>query len=139
MRSEHFYRTIEFNPIGDSRGDLISLEALNNVPFEIRRVYYIFNVPRSIPRGFHAHKTLRQLFVCMSGSCKVHLDNGLEKVEITLDSPRKGLVIESGVWRQMSDFSSDGVLMVLADQMYDEADYIRNYSEFLDYTRLNKR
>ena len=122
---------INFDIKGDERGSLISLEENKNVPFEIKRVYYIFNTVEGIRRGFHAHKKLKQLLVSVSGSCKILLDDGKSKEEISLDNPNKGLLIESMIWHEMFDFSPDCVLMVLANEVYDESDYFRDYQQFL--------
>lgn len=121
---------IEFPILGDERGSLISLEATKNIPFEIKRVYYIFGA-NDQPRGFHAHKELQQVIIAVAGKCRLVLDNGFKKEEVWLDSPNKGLVIQSNLWREMHDFSSDCVLLVLASEHYDESDYIRNYGKFL--------
>lgn len=125
-------KVIDFNVMGDERGSLISLEQNKNIPFEIKRVYYIFGNKENTRRGFHAHKRLKQVVICVSGSCKFLLDDGNSKIEISLESPSKGLVIEDMIWREMFDFSEDCVLMVIADSLYDESDYIRNYNEFLE-------
>ncbi|MDW4561933.1 MULTISPECIES: sugar 3,4-ketoisomerase [Aeromonas] len=116
---------------GDERGSLIALEEGNNIPFPIRRVYYVFNTLEGVRRGFHAHKELKQVAIAVRGSCRFVLDDGSERVEVLLDNPAQGLLIESFMWREMYDFSEDCVLMVLADQLYDESDYIRNYEDFL--------
>lgn len=116
---------------GDERGSLVSLEEGRNIPFEIKRVYYMFKTKEGVRRGFHAHKSLRQVAIAVRGSCRFVLDDGTERVELCLDNPAQGLVIESFMWREMYDFSDDCVLMVLADQLYDEADYVRSYEEFL--------
>lgn len=126
------YEIIELQIKGDDRGSLIAIEQNKDINFDIKRVYYIYGTKKGVRRGFHAHKQLTQLLVAVSGSCKVLLDNGKEKKEIFLDDPTKGLVINSLVWREMFDFSDGCVLMVIADQMYDESDYIRDYSEFLN-------
>jgi len=128
---------INFEIKGDERGSLISLEENKNIPFDIKRVYYIFGTKIGVRRGFHAHKKLKQLLVCVSGSCKILLDDGKSKEEISLDNPSKGLLIESMIWREMFDFSPDCVLMVLANEVYDENDYLRDYQQFLSY--LNKK
>ncbi len=122
---------LNFDIKGDERGDLISLEENKNIPFDIKRVYYIFGAKGEVRRGFHAHKKLKQVLVCVSGSCKILLDDGVNKTEVLLNSPDKGLLIESMIWREMFDFSKDCVLMVLADSHYDEGEYIRNYNEFM--------
>ena len=125
--------TFDFEEHGDERGILISLEENRNIPFEIRRCYFMYNTQPGVSRGFHAHKTLRQILICVRGSCKILLDNGTEKMDVSLDRPNKGLYISSNTWRIMHDFSEGAVLMVLADQLYDESDYIRNYDDFLAY------
>jgi len=132
-------KTVEFEEHGDYRGTLIALEQMKNVPFEIKRVYYMYNTVPGVRRGFHAHKQLKQILSCVKGSCKILLDDGKEKVEVSLDEPNKGLIIESHLWREMFDFSEDAVLMVLASELYDEADYIRNYDEFIKYVKENQK
>lgn len=122
---------IDFASLGDARGSLIALESLKNVPFEIKRVYYIFDTGQNVIRGFHAHKNLKQVAISLKGSCKFILDDGSTREEVILDSPYKGLLIDSLTWREMKDFSNDCVLLVLASQHYDEKDYIRNYDGFL--------
>ena len=117
---------------GDERGSLIALEEGKNIPFTVKRVYYLFNTKAGVSRGFHAHKTLKQVAIAVRGSCRFVLDDGQERVEALLDNPAQGLLIESFMWREMYDFSEDCVLMVLADQLYDELDYIRDYSEFIE-------
>ncbi|WP_270668059.1 sugar 3,4-ketoisomerase [Aeromonas sp. QDB12] len=116
---------------GDDRGSLIALEEGKNIPFPVKRVYYLFNTKEGVSRGFHAHKALKQVAIAVRGSCRFVLDDGKERVEVLLDNPAQGLLIESFMWREMHDFSDDCVLMVLADQLYDESDYIRNYDEFI--------
>ena len=118
---------------GDERGSLVALEALKNIPFEIKRVYYISDTKKGVTRGFHAHKKLKQILICVNGSCKIGLDNGKEKEEVLLDKPNVGLYLESGMWRTMYDFSEGAVLLVLASELYDESDYIRDYETFLKY------
>ncbi|AWJ98875.1 WxcM-like domain-containing protein [Escherichia coli] len=120
---------------GDERGSLIALEEENNIPFEIKRVYYMFNTTQGVRRGLHAHRKLKQIAIAVRGSCRFVLDDGRERVEILLDNPCQGLLIDSCIWREMYDFSKDCVLMVLADSHYDENDYIRNYEEFLKVMR----
>jgi len=125
-------KTVNFKPLGDDRGSLVALEANKSVPFDIKRVYYIFGTQPGVSRGFHAHKNLKQLAVCVTGSCRFVLDNGKQREEIMLDSSTTGLIIEDLTWREMHDFTPDCVLMVLANQYYDENDYIRDYQEFLN-------
>lgn len=125
-------KTIKFNALGDHRGSLISLEANKSIPFDIKRVYYIYGTKAGVRRGYHAHKSLEQVLVCTSGSCKILLDNGCEKNIIKLDSPVNGLYVGQMIWREMFDFTPDCVLMVLANHHYDEDDYIRNYDDYCD-------
>lgn len=122
---------IKFKSLGDERGELISLEAEKNIPFKIQRIYYLFQTKSSITRGLHAHKRLKQVAVAISGSCKFVLDNGKERQEYLLHDPTEGLLIDSFMWREMHDFSEDCVLMVIASELYDESDYIRNYEDFI--------
>ncbi|MGE7959603.1 sugar 3,4-ketoisomerase [Pseudomonas sp. NPDC089530] len=117
---------------GDDRGSLIALEEGKNIPFPVKRVYYMFNTGEGVRRGYHAHKSLKQVAIAVRGSCRFLLDDGREKIDITLDNPCQGLLIESFIWREMYDFSPDCVLMVLADQLYEEGDYVRDYAQFLD-------
>ena len=119
-------KIIDFKSLGDSRGNLISLEANRNIPFAIKRIYYLFSTNMEERRGLHAHKELKQVAVALHGSCRFLLDDGVEKQEVKLNNPQQGLLIESFVWREMFDFSDDCVLMVLADNYYDESDYIRS-------------
>ncbi len=125
--------TLTFRSHGDARGQLIALEEFKEIPFAVKRVYYIYDTASGVTRGLHAHKTLEQILVCVHGSCKIRLDNGREKEVILLDSPDKGLYIGHDMWREMFDFTPDAVLLVLASQPYDEADYIRDYEDFLTY------
>lgn len=120
-----------FPPHGDDRGQLVAIEAMKDLPFAIRRVYYIYDTLPGVRRGFHAHKNLQQILVCVSGSCKIHLDNGTDTAEVTLDKPNVGLYIANDMWREMYDFTPGAVLLVLASEHYDEADYIRNYEDFI--------
>lgn len=123
-------QTIDFPLLGDERGSLISLETNKQIPFDIKRVYYIYGIEKDVARGFHAHKQLKQVAVCVAGKCRMILDDGNKREELWLDSPAKGILIEDMVWREMHDFSDDCVLLVLASEHYDEADYIRDYDEF---------
>ncbi|WP_201543238.1 sugar 3,4-ketoisomerase [Psychrobacter sp. H7-1] len=122
---------IDLPVLGDDRGSLVAIEASDTIPFEVQRVYYIFNTKSGVARGFHAHHQLQQLAVCVSGKCRMVLDDGQTKEEAWLDSPNKGLLIGDMIWREMHDFSDDCVLLVLASEHYDESDYIRDYDEFL--------
>jgi dTDP-4-dehydrorhamnose 3,5-epimerase-like enzyme len=124
-------KTIDFPGLGDERGSLISLETHKKIPFDIKRVYYIYGTKADVARGFHAHKKLQQVAVCVSGKCRIILDNGNKREELWLDSPAKGLLIGDLVWREMHDFSNDCILLVMASEHYDESDYIRDYEDFL--------
>jgi len=101
------------------------------VPFEIKRVYYIYRTAEGVSRGYHAHKKLKQVAICLSGMCRMILDDGRRRDEVWLNNPTKGLLIESMTWREMHDFSEDCVLLVLASEHYDENDYIRDYQQFI--------
>lgn len=122
---------IDFPSLGDSRGSLVALEAFKTIPFQIRRIYYIFGTVSGVSRGFHAHKELQQVAVCIAGRCRMILDDGVEKADVWLDSPTHGVIIDKMVWHEMHDFSSDCILLVIASEEYDESDYIRNYKEFI--------
>ncbi len=123
---------VRLKPIGDDRGNLVALESnTDHVPFDIRRVYYIFDTTPGTVRGHHAHRELKQLLISISGSCVVVCDDGKERKEYTLDWPDKGLYIEGMIWREMKNFSKGAALMVLASEEYNESDYIRSYEEFL--------
>ena len=125
----------QFIPHGDDRGELVALEEMNDIPFDIKRVYYMYNTTTDAVRGKHAHKNLQQVLICVHGSCKISLDDGNEKRIVILNKPNEGLYIANNMWREMYDFSKDAVLMVLASELYDEKDYIRNYDEFLKFVR----
>ena len=129
MKVEKFYAQQH----GDARGQLVALEEKKEIPFDIKRVYYIYDTLQGVRRGLHAHKSLKQLLICVHGSCKVLLDNGKEKEVVVLDKPYEGIFIESSMWREMYDFSPDAVLLVLASEVYNEEDYIRDYDKFLEY------
>ena len=127
-----------FQRHGDDRGMLVALEEGKEIPFDVKRVYYMYDTVEGIRRGFHAHKCLEQILICVHGSCKILLDNGKEKEIVSLDTPYEGLYVSNDMWREMYDFSPDAVLMVLASELYDEADYIRDYDEFLKYVEANR-
>ncbi|QRN55619.1 sugar 3,4-ketoisomerase [Dyella caseinilytica] len=130
---------IQLQQHGDDRGMLIALEKDRNVPFDIRRVYYMFATRGEVHRGRHAHRHLRQLVVTVRGSVTILLDDGDGPTEVQLDDPSQGLLLGRMVWRELYNFSEDCVLMVLADQFYDAADYITNYDEFLREARAGLR
>ncbi|MDI4671268.1 FdtA/QdtA family cupin domain-containing protein [Pseudoalteromonas shioyasakiensis] len=129
-------KLLSFKSLGDERGNLISLEQNKNVPFEIKRVYYLFNTDKDVTRGFHAHKALQQVAICVKGSCLFTLDDGTKREKVKLDDPTVGLYIGNNLWREMSEFTYDCVLMVIASELYDESDYIRDYDQFLKEVSL---
>ncbi|MEZ9999884.1 FdtA/QdtA family cupin domain-containing protein [Vibrio lentus] len=126
---------IELKLLGDERGNLVALEEGEDIPFRIKRSYYIFNTKEGIARGFHAHKELQQVAVCVSGSCQMIMDDGSKRASIKLNSPTKGIFIDKMQWHEMHDFTKDCILLVLASDKYQESDYIRNYEEFLTCVR----
>ena len=117
----------------DKYGKLIALEEKKDVPFEIKRIYYIYEVESGVRRGFHSHKKLEQVLICVHGSVKILLKTPEYEETIILDSPKKGLYIGPDIWREMYDFNDGAVLLVLASDFYDEKDYIRDYSEYEAY------
>lgn len=126
-------RIIELPKITDPRGNLTVAESFKNVPFDIKRAYWLYDVPGGGSRGGHAHKRLKQLLVAVSGSFTVTLDDGREKETFLLNHPWQGLLIDTGIWRTLDDFSSGAVCMVLASELYEEEDYIYDYQDFLAY------
>ena len=124
-------RLIQLPQKSDPRGNLTFIEQSNHIPFDISRVYYIYDVPENGERGGHAHKGLHQLIIALSGSFDIELDDGNKKRVITLNSPTEGLYICPMVWREMNNFSGGTVCLVLASNLYDESDYYRDYQEFL--------
>lgn len=127
--------TVELQALGDARGGLVVAEAQKNIPFEIKRVYWIRGTKLGVERGFHAHKDLRQVAVAVSGSCEMILDDGEQSEVVLLNSPAEGVLIRPLVWHYMRNFTEDCVLLVFADDCYDESDYIRSYQEFLKMAR----
>ena len=124
--------TFKFKRISDKYGNLVPIEAELNIPFPIRRIYYIYGVDGNARRGFHSHNVLHQALICVKGSVKILLKTPAEEETVLLDDPTKGLYIGPMIWREMFDFSEDAVLLVLASEHYDEADYIRNYDMYLE-------
>ena len=123
---------IDIRKYSDTRGYLSVIEGGLDIPFDIKRIYYLYLVPE-VARGAHAHKQLQQLLIATSGSVDVIMDDGSQKITFHLDKPWKGLLIPSGLWRDLENFSGGAVLMCLASEKYDAADYIRDYQEFLAY------
>lgn len=119
----------------DRKGNITVVENHKDIPFEVRRTYYLYDVPGGESRGAHAHKELSQLIIAASGSFTVTLDDGNVKRTFLLNRPYQGLYVVPGIWRTLDDFSSGSVCLVLASHGYDEADYIRDYDEFIEYKR----
>lgn len=126
---------IEFRKIADSRGELVAIEAGKSIPFDIQRVYYITKLNPSLPRGYHSHTDLKQVMICLRGSCKVILDNGISRDEVHLSDSSKGLLLKENTWREMHSFTSDCIILVLANRYYDPSDYIRDYAEFVKHVK----
>ena len=116
--------------LGDERGSLVVMDQLSGVPFDIKRIYYIFDTKEGVSRGFHAHKFLHQIAVCVSGSCHMTLDDGVIRESFCMDSPCMALDIPPLLWHEMHNFSKDCVLLMIASDIYDESDYIRDYDSF---------
>ena len=130
-----FCYPIEVPAITDPRGDLTFIEGGNHVPFEIKRIYYVYNVPVDSLRGGHAHRDLEQVVFALSGSFRMTVDDGRKRQEHYLRNPRKGIYMSRLVWREMDRFSQGAVCMVLASHAFDENDYLRDYDEFLAVVR----
>jgi len=126
-------KIIELESYSDARGSLVAVESAKNIPFEIKRIYYIFANKPNVERGQHAHKNLKQIYIAVSGSCKVAFDDGKNKSEFVLNDPRKGLLIDEIIWREIKEISSDCVMLVIASDFYNEEDYIRDHSDFVKY------
>jgi dTDP-4-dehydrorhamnose 3,5-epimerase-like enzyme len=125
--------------ITDPRGNLSFIEGNKHIPFDIKRVYYLYDVPGGETRGGHAHKNLEQLIIAMSGSFDVILDDGRQKKTISLNRSYLGLYMPRMMWRELVNFSSGAVCVVLASEHYDESDYYRNYDEFLKIARQEEK
>jgi uncharacterized RmlC-like cupin family protein len=125
---------ISIPKIQEPRGNLSVIEQ-DVIPFEMKRVYYLYDVPSGAERGGHAHKNLKQFLIALSGSFDVVLNDGFEKKTITLNKPFQGLLINPGIWRELNNFSSGSVCLVIASAVFDESDYIRDFSEFREYKK----
>lgn len=128
-------KLIKFNQLGDERGHLVVLEGMKDVPFEIKRVFYIYGSDKDVIRGQHANRKSEFVLINVSGTSKVTTDDGNEKITFNLDEPHIGVYIPNMVWKDMYDFSEDSVLLVLASELYDGSEYIRKYDDFLKEVR----
>lgn len=129
-------RWIDFQVLGDHRGSLVAIEHGKVIPFDIKRVYYIYGTAKGVSRGFHAHRELKQVAICVAGSCRMILDDGTHREEVILDCPKKGIVIDEMAWHEMHDFSEHCVLLVLASDHYNESDYVRDYAQFIELSKV---
>lgn len=125
------YKEIALNEFGDERGRLVIAESNKDIPFEIKRIFYIYGTEKDTVRGQHANRNSEFVFLNIKGSSKILIDDGKEKRIIELDKPNKGLYINKMVWKDMYDFSDDSILLVLSSELYDAKEYIRNYDEFI--------
>jgi dTDP-4-dehydrorhamnose 3,5-epimerase-like enzyme len=125
------YKLIDLKVHGDNRGKLVALEECIDIPFQIKRVYWIFDTLPDVNRGFHAHKKIEQFIIAIDGACQFILDDGYSRESIWLNRPDKGLYIGHNMWREIKNFSYGCKLMVLASEYYDEKEYLRNYDSFL--------
>lgn len=124
---------VELDKHHHTKGNITVVENNQTIPFDVQRIYYLYDIPGGESRGGHAHKELRQLIVAASGSFTVTLDDGKVKRKFVLNRPYQGLLIVPGIWRTLDDFSSGAVCLVLASHVYDETDYIRSYNDFVNY------
>ena len=135
MENNMDIQLISLPKIEDRRGNLSVIEG-DTIPFDINRVYYVYDIPSGVERGGHAHKNLQQFLVALSGSFDVILNNGKQKSTVTLNKPNVGLLIKSGIWRELKNFSSGAVCLVVASDVYIEEDYIRNLKEFKRFRKI---
>lgn len=135
MENNMDIQLISLPKIEDRRGNLSVIEG-DTIPFDIKRVYYVYDIPSGVERGGHAHKNLQQFLVALSGSFDVILNNGKQKSTVTLNKPNVGLLIKSGIWRELKNFSSGAVCLVVASDVYIEEDYIRNLKEFKRFIKI---
>ena len=130
---------LPLSKIHNRAGNITIVEGQTHIPFDVRRIYYLYDIPGGEDRGGHAHKELHQLIVAASGSFNVLLDDGQNKKIVTLNRPDYGLMVVPGIWRELFEFSSGAICLVLASQKYDQADYIRSYDQFVDFRQKKKR
>lgn len=135
MITEQEARMIDLTKITDPRGNLTVTEEMKDIPFHFKRTYWVYDVPAGENRGGHAHKECKEFIIAVSGSFTVTTDNGYDKKTFLLNHPYQGLLINTGIWRTLDDFSSGAVCLVLASELFEEKDYIREYDEFLEYAK----
>lgn len=129
------YSLLKFNELGDSRGKLVVAEGLKDVPFDIKRIFYIYDTKDEVIRGQHANRNSKFVLINLQGSVSIVVDDGYNKDVVVLDKPHEGVFLESMVWKEMKDFSSDSILLVLSSEGFDSGEYIRDYEEFLNEVR----
>jgi dTDP-4-dehydrorhamnose 3,5-epimerase-like enzyme len=132
----HDCTVIDLPQVSDINGDMTTINDRIEIPFSIKRVFYLYDISSAESRGSHAHKTCQQFLIAVKGSFEVVLDDGKEKATVLLDDPQKGLFIEAGIWDSQINFSSGAICLVIASKIYLESDYIRNYSDFLNYKSI---
>jgi len=138
-RSVHDCNILDLPKVADPRGNLTFIEGEKHVPFEIKRVFFLYDVPTEEGRGAHAHKTLHQFLVCLSGSFDVQLDDGENRTSVHLNRPWRGLHIPPMVWAAEANFDAGSVCLVLASDVFNESDYIRNYEDFIRYANASQK
>lgn len=131
MRIEDQYKILEFKDFGDERGNLVVVEGNSDIPFDLKRVFYIYGSDPDVVRGMHANRKTEFVMINVGGTSKVKVDNGFETVVVELNRPRMGIYLPTMVWKEMYDFSEDSILLVLASEHYDSKEYIRDYNDFL--------
>ena len=129
------YSLLKFDELGDSRGKLVVAEGLKDVPFDIKRIFYIYDTKDEVIRGQHANRNSKFVLINLQGSVSIVVDDGYNKDVVVLDKPHEGIFLESMVWKEMKDFSSDSILLVLSSEGFDSGEYIRDYEEFLNEVR----
>ncbi|MGL6064751.1 MAG: sugar 3,4-ketoisomerase [Fusobacteriaceae bacterium] len=130
------YKLLSFPQLGDTRGHLVVVEGIKDIPFEIKRMFYIYGTQENVVRGEHANRNSEFVLINLAGSCKVRVDDGINEEIITLDKPHEGIYLSKMVWKDMYEFSKDSILLVLSNYSYDSKEYVRDYKEFRE--EMNK-
>jgi dTDP-4-dehydrorhamnose 3,5-epimerase-like enzyme len=125
------YRMIEFPQLGDDRGSLVVVEQLKEIPFDLKRIFYIYGTKENVVRGQHANRKSEFVLINLKGTCKVMVDDGKNKEVIVLDKPHSGIYLDKMVWKDMYDFSEDSILLVLSSELYDKSEYVSDYDQFI--------